>query len=58
MAGAFRGPMVVVYIAFSPLTVQHLGVLDFTLFIVAEILFGSLLIDIFAPTQGIFISWY
>ena len=52
------GSMGVVYIAFSAVAVQHLGVLDFTLFSVGGMLFGSLLIDIFAPTQGTVISWY
>jgi transporter family-2 protein len=52
------GSMGVVYIAFSAVAVQHLGVLDFTLFSVGGMLFGSLLIDIFAPTQGTVISGY
>jgi transporter family-2 protein len=52
------GPMGVVYIAFSAVAVQYLGVLDFTLFSVGGMLIGSLLIDIFAPTQGTVISWY
>ncbi len=52
------GSIGVVYIAFSAVAVQHLGVLDFTLFSVGGMLFGSLLIDIFAPTQGTVISWY
>jgi transporter family-2 protein len=52
------GSMGVIYIALSAVAVQHLGVLDFTLFSVGGMLFGSLLIDIFAPTQGTVISWY
>jgi transporter family-2 protein len=52
------GSMGVVYIALSAVAVQNLGVLDFTLFSVGGMLFGSLLIDIFAPTQGTVISGY
>jgi transporter family-2 protein len=52
------GSIGVIYIALSAVAVQHLGVLDFTLFSVGGMLFGSLLIDIFAPTQGTVISWY
>ena len=52
------GSMGVIYIAFSAVAVQHLGVLDFTLFSVGGMLLGSLLIDIFAPTQGTVISGY
>jgi transporter family-2 protein len=52
------GSMGVVYIAFSAVAVQYLGVLDFTLYSVGGMLFGSLIIDIFAPTQGTVISWY
>lgn len=50
------GPMGVIYIAFSAVAVQHLGVLDFTLFSVGGMLFGSLLIDLLAPTAGTNIS--
>jgi transporter family-2 protein len=50
------GTMGVIYIAFSAVAVQHLGVLDFTLFSVGGMLFGSLLIDLFAPTAGTRIS--
>lgn len=52
------GSMGVIYIAFSAVAVQQLGVLDFTLFSVGGMLLGSLLIDIFAPTQGTVISGY
>ena len=52
------GSMGVIYIAFSAVAVQHLGVLDFTLFSVGGMLFGSLLIDLFAPTAGTRISGY
>jgi len=52
------GSMGVVYIALSAVAVQHLGVLDFTLFSVGGMLFGSLLIDIFAPTIGTNIDEY
>jgi transporter family-2 protein len=52
------GSIGVIYIAISAVAVQHLGVLDFTLFSVGGMLFGSLVIDVFAPTTGTFISWY
>jgi transporter family-2 protein len=52
------GSMGVIYIAFSAVAVQHLGVLDFTLFSVAGMLCGSLLIDLVAPTAGTKISGY
>jgi transporter family-2 protein len=52
------GSMGVIYIAFSAVAVQHLGVLDFTLFSVAGMLFGSLLIDLVTPTAGTKISGY
>ncbi len=52
------GSIGVLYIAFSATIVQHLGVLTFTLFTVGGQLVGSLLIDIFMPTQGVHISWY
>ena len=52
------GSIGVVYIAFSALAVQHLGVLEFTLFSVGGMLLGSLLIDFIAPTAGTSISWY
>ena len=48
--------MGVIYIAFSAVAVQHLGVLDFTLFSVGGMLFGSLLLDLLAPTAGTKIS--
>ena len=52
------GSIGVVYIALSAIAVQHLGVLDFTLLSVGGMLFASLLIDIFIPTQGTIVSWY
>ncbi len=47
-----------VYIAFSSTVVQHLGVLTFTLFSVGGQLMGSLILDIFLPTQGVHIGVY
>ena len=52
------GSIGVIYIAFSATAVQHLGVLEFTLFSVGGMLFGSLLIDLVAPTTGTDISPY
>ncbi|CAB4658188.1 MAG: hypothetical protein F2704_04095 [Actinobacteria bacterium] len=52
------GAIGVVYIAFSSTIVQHLGVLTFTLLSVGGQLVGSLLIDYFAPTASVHISWY
>jgi transporter family-2 protein len=52
------GSIGVVYIAFSALAVQYLGVLEFTLFSVGGMLVGSLLIDFVAPTAGTSLSWY
>jgi len=48
----------VIYIAFTSLIVQHLGVLTFTLFSVGGQLFGSLVLDLYAPSQGVSVSWY
>ena len=48
----------VIYIAFTALIVQHLGVLTFTLFSVGGQLLGSLLIDLYAPSAGVSVSWY
>ncbi|MFM8843506.1 MAG: DMT family transporter [Actinomycetota bacterium] len=48
----------VIYIAFTSLIVQHLGVLTFTLFSVGGQLFGSLLLDLYAPSEGVSVSWY
>lgn len=48
----------VIYIAFTSTIVQHLGVLTFTLFSVGGQLVGSLLIDIFSPTNGVNVSIY
>jgi len=50
------GSIGVIYIALSSHIVQHLGVLEFTLFSVGGMLIGSLLIDILFPTQGTIIS--
>ena len=52
------GVIGVIYIAFTSTIVQHLGVLTFTLFSVGGQLVGSLLIDIYSPTQGVQISTY
>ena len=52
------GSIGVIYIAFTALAVQHLGVLEFTLFSVGGMLIGSLLLDVFVPTQGTQISPY
>jgi transporter family-2 protein len=48
----------VIYIAFTSTIVQHLGVLTFTLISVGGQLVGSLLIDLYSPTQGVQISTY
>ena len=48
----------VIYIAFASTVVQHLGVLTFTLFSVGGQLFGSLLFDIFLPSQGVHVGAY
>ena len=50
------GSIGVIYIAFSSHIVQHLGVLEFTLFSVGGMLIGSLLIDLLLPTPGTVIS--
>jgi transporter family-2 protein len=52
------GSIGVIYIALSAHIVQHLGVLEFTLFSVGGMLIGSLLIDFVFPTPGIQISPY
>ena len=52
------GPIGVIYIAFTALAVQYLGVLEFTLFSVGGMLVGSLLLDLFLPTHGTQISPY
>lgn len=52
------GAIGVIYIAFTATIVQHLGVLTFTLFSVGGTLIGSLLIDLFIPSQGVGVSWY
>ena len=48
----------VIYIAFTALIVQHLGVLTFTLISVGGQLFGSLLLDLYAPSEGVTVSGY
>lgn len=48
----------VIYIASSSLVVQHLGVLTFTLFSVGGQLIGSLLLDLYLPSEGVRVSWY
>ena len=53
--GGFIG---VFYIAFSAFAVQYVGVLEFTLLSVGGMLIGSLLLDVFVPTQGTHISPY
>jgi transporter family-2 protein len=50
------GSIGVIYIALSAHIVQHLGVLEFTLFSVGGMLIGSLLIDSSFPTPGTVIS--
>ena len=52
------GSIGVMYIAFTALAVQYLGVLEFTLFSVGGMLVGSLLLDLLLPTQGTQISPY
>jgi transporter family-2 protein len=52
------GSIGVIYIALSAHIVQHLGVLEFTLFSVGGMLIGSLLIDFIFPTKGTVISPY
>ena len=52
------GVIGVIYIAFTSTIVQHLGVLTFTMFSVGGNLLGSLLIDIFSPSEAVHISWY
>ena len=52
------GTIGVVYIAFTAVAVQHLGVLEFTLYSVGGMLLGALLLDIFIPTQGTYVSPY
>ena len=52
------GSIGVIYIAFTALAVQYLGVLEFTLFSVGGMLVGSLLLDLLLPIQGTQISPY
>ena len=52
------GVIGVIYIAFTSTIVQHLGVLTFTMFSVGGNLLGSLLIDIFSPSEAVHISGY
>ena len=61
-AGPWRiytgGVIGVIYIAFTSTIVQHLGVLTFTLISVGGQLVGSLLIDLYSPTDGVQVSAY
>ena len=52
------GTIGVIYIAFTSTIVQHLGVLTFTLISVGGQLVGSLLVDLYSPTEGVQISAY
>jgi len=52
------GVIGVIYIAFTSTIVQHLGVLNFTLFSVGGQLFGSLIIDLISPIDGVNVSVY
>lgn len=52
------GVLGVIYIAMASVIVQHLGVLAFTLYSVGGQLVGSLLIDIYSPTDGVHVSAY
>jgi transporter family-2 protein len=52
------GTIGVIYIAFTSTIVQHLGVLTFTLISVGGQLVGSLLIDLYSPTEGVQVSAY
>lgn len=47
-----------IYIAFSATVVQQVGVLTFTLFSIGGQLVGSLLIDIFLPSEGVHVGAY
>ncbi|MBI3429360.1 MAG: DMT family transporter [Actinobacteria bacterium] len=47
-----------IYIAFSATVVQHVGVLTFTLFSIGGQLVGSLLIDLFLPSEGVHVGVY
>jgi transporter family-2 protein len=52
------GVLGVIYVAFTSTIVQHLGVLTFTLISVGGQLVGSLLIDLYSPTDGVQVSIY
>lgn len=52
------GAIGVIYVAFTSTIVQHLGVLTFTLISVGGQLVGSLLIDLYSPTDGVKVSIY
>lgn len=52
------GVIGVIYVAFTSTIVQHLGVLTFTLISVGGQLAGSLLIDLYSPTDGVRVSIY
>jgi transporter family-2 protein len=50
------GVIGVIYIAFTSKIVQHIGVLNFTLFSVGGQLVGALLIDLIFPSDGVHVS--
>jgi len=52
------GAIGVLYVAFTSTIVQHLGVLTFTLISVGGQLAGSLLIDLYSPTDSVQVSIY
>jgi transporter family-2 protein len=52
------GVLGVIYIAFSARIVQHLGVLNFTLYSVGGNLLSSLVIDLIWPSESVQVSWY
>ena len=52
------GAIGVLYVAFTSTIVQHLGVLTFTLISVGGQLAGSILIDLYSPTDGVQVSIY
>ena len=52
------GVLGVIYIAFAATIVQHIGVLNFTLFSVGGQLVASLILDLISPTNGMPVSYY
>jgi bacterial/archaeal transporter family-2 protein len=52
------GVLGVIYIAFSARIVQHLGVLNFTLYSVGGNLLSSLVIDLVWPSDNVKVSWF